>query len=92
MPESKSRNKKKATPKAEKSEAKVVLPGEAVNPRWLAPVMLGLMILGLAWIVTFYLTSQSDGLGLPIPQIGQWNLAVGFGLIIVGFGLTTRWK
>lgn len=90
MPESKSRNKKKATPKAEKSEAKVALPGEAVNPRWLAPVMLGLMILGLAWIVTFYLTSAD--LRLPIPQIGQWNLAVGFGLIIVGFGLTTRWR
>jgi hypothetical protein len=90
VPESKSRNKKKATAKAEKSEAKVALPGEAVNPRWLAPVMLGLMILGLIWIVTFYLTSTD--LRLPIPQIGQWNLAVGFGLIIVGFGLTTRWK
>lgn len=90
MPESKSRNKKKATPKAAKAEAKVALPGEAVNPRWLAPVMVGLMVLGLAWIVTYYLTSAD--LALPIPQIGQWNLAVGFGLIIVGFGLTTRWR
>ncbi|GHH70817.1 cell division protein CrgA [Promicromonospora soli] len=90
MPESKSRNKKKVTAKAEKAEAKIALPGEAVNPRWLAPVMVGLMVLGLAWIVTFYLTSAD--LGLPIPQIGQWNLAVGFGLIIVGFGLTTRWR
>jgi len=90
VPESKSRNKKKATAKAEKAEAKIALPGEAVNPRWLAPVMVGLMVLGLAWIVTFYLTSAE--LGLPIPQIGQWNLAVGFGLIIVGFGLTTRWR
>lgn len=88
MPESKSRNKKKT--KAEKSEAKIAIPGEATNPRWLAPVMLGLMILGLVWIVTFYLTSSE--LGLPIPQLGQWNLAVGFGLIIVGFGLTTRWR
>ncbi len=90
MPESKSRNKKKTTSKAEKAEAKIALPGEAVNPRWLAPVMVGLMVLGLAWIVTFYLTSAD--LGLPIPQLGQWNLAVGFGLIIVGFGLTTRWR
>lgn len=90
MPESKSRNKKKVTAKADKPDAKVAMPGEAVNPRWLAPVMLGLMILGLVWIVTFYLTSND--LHLPIPQIGQWNLAIGFGLIIVGFGLTTRWK
>jgi hypothetical protein len=90
VPESKSRNKKKVTPKADKAEAKVALPGEAVNPRWLAPVMVGLMVLGLAWIVTYYLTSAD--LALPIPPIGQWNLAVGFGLIIVGFGLTTRWR
>ncbi|GAA1864053.1 cell division protein CrgA [Myceligenerans crystallogenes] len=87
MPESKSRKKKAVakpagdTPVAAKPEG---------NPRWLAPVMVGLMVLGLAWIVTFYLTSAD--LGLPIPQIGNWNLAIGFGLIIAGFGLTTRWR
>lgn len=86
MPESKPRKKKTATPQA--VDAPVAKPKE--SPRWLAPVMVGLMVLGLAWIVTFYLTSS--GLGLPVPPLGQWNLAVGFGLIIVGFGLTTRWR
>lgn len=86
MPESKPRKKKTTTPPA--VDAPVAKPKE--SPRWLAPVMVGLMVLGLAWIVTFYLTSS--GLGLPVPQLGQWNLAVGFGLIIVGFGLTTRWR
>lgn len=62
----------------------------SVNPRWLVPTMLGLMLAGLAWIVTYYLTSQS--LGLPVPQLGNWNLLVGFVLIIAGFSLTTRWK
>lgn len=85
MPESKPR-KKKTTPQA--VDAPVAKP--EASPRWLAPVMVGLMVLGLAWIVTFYLTSS--GLGLPVPQLGQWNLAIGFGLIIVGFGLTTRWR
>jgi hypothetical protein len=61
-----------------------------VNPRWLVPTMLTLMLVGLAWIVTYYLTSQN--LGLPIPALGNWNLVVGFVLIIAGFGLTTRWK
>ncbi|WP_164545099.1 cell division protein CrgA [Antribacter gilvus] len=86
MPESKSR-KKKTAPDADKPAA---ASQPQVSPPWLAPVMLGLMILGLAWVVTFYLTSS--GLGLPIPQIGRWNLAVGFGLIVAGFALTTRWR
>lgn len=73
--------KKKPAPVARKSSA---------NPRWLVPTMLGLMLAGLAWIVTYYLTSQE--LGLPVPQLGNWNLLVGFVLIIAGFSLTTRWK
>ncbi|GAB4086807.1 cell division protein CrgA [Myceligenerans cantabricum] len=86
MPESKPRKKKAVAPQT--VDAPVAKPKE--SPRWLAPVMVGLMVLGLAWIVTFYLTSS--GLGLPVPQLGQWNLAIGFGLIIIGFGLTTRWR
>ncbi|MFV2145546.1 cell division protein CrgA [Isoptericola sp. G70] len=62
----------------------------SANPRWLVPTMLGLMLAGLVWIVTYYLTSQN--LGLPVPQLGNWNLLVGFALIIAGFSLTTRWK
>lgn len=84
MPESKSRKKPVA------AAAPQVKKVETGNPPWLIPVMLGLMILGLAWIVLFYLTS--NGARLPIPALGQWNLAVGFVFIIAGFGLTTRWK
>ncbi len=62
----------------------------APNPIWFKPVMLGFMILGLIWIVLYYITSAS--LGLPIPQLGQWNIFVGFGLIMVGFIMTTRWR
>jgi hypothetical protein len=49
--------------------------------------MLGLMILGLAYVVFTYL----NGTGL-VRSWGQWNLAFGFGLILVGFGMTTRWR
>ena len=84
MPESKSRKK------PVKVKAPQVKKPETGNPRWLVPTMLTLMLLGLAWIVLFYLTA--NGLGLPIPALGQWNLAVGFTLIIAGFVLTTRWK
>ncbi|GAA1722950.1 cell division protein CrgA [Isoptericola hypogeus] len=88
MPESKSR-KKKAASSSTPAVAKVAKP-QGANPRWLVPTMLGLMLAGLAWIVLYYLTAP--GLGLPIPALEGWNLAVGFVLIIAGFGLTTRWK
>ena len=82
MPESKSR--KKATYVAPPAKAKARKP----NPRWFVPVMVSLMVVGLAWIVVTYL-SQSQ---FPIPVIGQANLAIGFVLIMAGFGMTTRWR
>ena len=29
---------------------------------------------------------------IPIPGVGHWNLAVGFGLLMAGFVMTTRWR
>ena len=58
------------------------------NPVWFKPIMFGLMLLGLAWILTYYIS----GIGWPIPTIGAWNIAVGFGIMFVGFLMTTRWK
>lgn len=83
MPESKSRKK----PKPQRPPS--VPKPESGNPRWLVPTMLGLMLVGLAWIVLFYLSGPAQ---LPIPALGAWNLGVGFAFIIAGFALTTRWK
>jgi hypothetical protein len=58
-----------------------------VNPRWLVPLMITLMVVGLLWIVATYLLNAE----YPVPGIGQWNLLIGFVLIIAGFTLTTRW-
>lgn len=58
------------------------------NPGWYAPLMVGLMILGLLWIVAVYLS----GARYPIGAWGNWNLAVGFGFIIAGFIMTTNWR
>jgi len=64
------------------------LPDGNDNPVWFKPLMFGLMLLGLAWILTYYIS----GIGWPIPMIGAWNIAVGFGIMFVGFLMTTRWK
>jgi len=58
------------------------------SPRWLVPVMIGCFVLGLLWVVVFYISERA----YPIESLGLGNMAVGFGLIIVGFVLSTRWK
>lgn len=63
---------------------------EAPNPVWFKPLMFGFMVLGLVWIVLYYITSS--GLGLPIPQLGQANIFVGFGFVLIGFMMTPWWK
>lgn len=66
------------------------IPG--MNPTWWAPVMCTLMVVGLLWIVVFYLLSNGTKDTWPIPGIGYGNLAIGFGMIMAGFLMTTRWK
>lgn len=62
--------------------------GIPLSPVWWAPVFTTLMIVGLLWIVVFYIS----GATYPIPKIGQWNLAVGGGIAFVGFLMTMRWR
>ena len=50
--------------------------------------MVGLMIVGLIWVVVFYISSEQ----YPIPSLGRWNLGIGFALMLAGFGMTTRWR
>lgn len=59
-----------------------------LTPRWWIWTMVGLMVLGLAWIVVFYLSSSQ----LPVPGWDNWNLVAGFALVLVGFAMTTRWR
>lgn len=60
----------------------------APNPTWWAPVMVTLMVLGLLWIVIFYITAGA----WPIGSFGYGNLVAGFGLLLAGFAMTMRWR
>ncbi len=84
MPESRNRDKASYTPPPEKRPQKV----KVGNPVWFAPVMVGLMVLGLLWVVVFYITRQQ----YPVPSLGRWNLGIGFALMLSGFMMTTRWR
>ena len=85
--DARSGNPAKRANAAEAQRTKAPRPRRVGNPRWLLPVMLGLMIFGLLWIVVFYISTGA----WPIPHIGNWNLLIGFGIILIGFGLTTQW-
>lgn len=67
---------------------KETAPSDGLTPRWLVPTALTLMCLGLLWVVVYYVTSAD----YPISSLGDWNILVGFGAIMVGFVMLTRWK
>jgi hypothetical protein len=79
---------------ARSSSGKSVRPAEvhsgeqAPNPVWFRPVMFGFMLLGLVWIIVFYVS----GSNYPIPTLGAANILIGFGIMFVGFLMTTRWR
>ena len=68
--------------------------GESLNPVWFKPVMFGFMLLGFIWIITYYVTEAQYPLGAATKPIDlqNWNILIGFGIAMVGFMMTTRWK
>lgn len=86
MPVSKKRKKSVYTPPP--------VPGAAArrrrpSPVWLAPLMLALFVVGVLWLVVFYL---SNGKMPVFGGLDNWNLLIGFGFIVAGFGLSTQWR
>ena len=61
---------------------------DAPNAVWFKPIMFGLMLTGLIWIIVFYVSSAK----LPIASLGDGNILVGFGILFLGFMMTTRWR
>jgi len=51
--------------------------------------MLGLMIIGLLWVVTYYISGANE---YPVPSLHRWNLGAGFAFMMAGFLMTTRWR
>ncbi|MGY1724080.1 cell division protein CrgA [Blastococcus sp. SYSU DS0533] len=90
MPKSKVRKKSVYTPpedvaRSRGSQAKALQP----SPRWYAPVMVTLMLLGLLWIVVYYVAGDR----IPfMVSLSAWNFAVGFGAMVAGLIMSMRWR
>jgi hypothetical protein len=90
----------KQEPKVRKRPAKPQAPEAAVakkaaegNPAWFLPVTITFLVVGLIWIMVYYISQTLFPLGSGTPiNIGAGNIIVGFGLMMVGFGFLTRWK
>ncbi|RJK94719.1 cell division protein CrgA [Vallicoccus soli] len=82
MPRSPQRRKSAYTPPPAKA------PVSVTSPAWVPALMVALFVIGLLWIVTYYVTSTE----YPIPGIDVWNMLIGFGFVIAGFVVSTQWK
>ena len=90
MPKSKVRKKAVYTPPANErrpgtNPVKVAGP---THPVYIT-VMLGVMLVGLAWLVVNYLAADSISF---METLGPWNFAIGFSLIVIGLLMTMRWR
>lgn len=59
------------------------------SPAWYPVVMAIILVLGLAYLVVYYLASTK----VPVMKdLGAWNFAVGFGVMLVGLIMAVRWR
>jgi hypothetical protein len=91
VPKSRVRKKSVYTPPESVLEARAGRAARAAkpSPRWYAPLMVTLMVLGLLWIVVFYVAGDRIGF---MQTLGSWNFAIGFGVMIVGLVMSMRWR
>jgi hypothetical protein len=53
-----------------------------------------LVVLGITWLVVFYLTSgffDFEALA-PLAKLRYWNLGIGFGAIVASLIVFTKWR
>jgi hypothetical protein len=78
----------RSTPRTRSTSTETASGEQAPNAVWFKPVMFGFMLVGLIWIIVFYVSQGS----FPVHSLGSYNIAVGFGIMFIGFLMTTRWR
>ena len=61
---------------------------------WFVALFVGLMLIGLVWLMVFQLAavgSQAPTALNWMAQLGPWNYAIAFAFMITGLLLTMRW-
>lgn len=89
MPKSKVRKKTTYTPPRDATSTGARARTKQPSPTWFAVLMIALMVIGLGYIVVYYIVGQEIGF---MVTLGAWNFLVGFGLMIAGLMLSMRWR
>lgn len=89
MPESKERKtavaKRKQVVEGKPKPTSIKAPG---NRRWVPPTFITVGLLGVAWLVTYYIAGQY----IPfMADLGNWNILIGMGAMASAFGIATLW-
>ena len=95
MPKSSVRKKKVYTPPAELRPQASTAAKRRPSPTWVPVTAVCFIVFAIVWLVTYYLTSQWFDLGdsfLFLYNLGYWNLAIGFGAMVVSIALLSRWR
>ncbi|MGC3995324.1 MAG: cell division protein CrgA [Propionicimonas sp.] len=99
MPESKTRKaaaeKKKNSDRAQLAQKRdetkrtVAAPG---SRQWVPPTFITVGLLGVLWLVVYYITA-SVGVTIPVmTDLGAWNVLIGMGGMAAAFAIATLWK
>ncbi|MDN5724353.1 MAG: cell division protein CrgA [Propionibacteriales bacterium] len=101
MPESKSRKAAESKKKVKEAEqlaerrsererrARIAAPS---SRRWVPAAFITVGLLGVAWLITFYLTSSTKIVVPFMTDLGNWNILIGMALMAASFVIATLWK
>ncbi|HEX6074685.1 MAG TPA: cell division protein CrgA [Micromonosporaceae bacterium] len=96
MPKSRVRKKKVYTPPVELRPRPTTAESKRPSPTWLPVTAVGLIVLGILWLVVFYLTNGfldlPEPVSTPLYGLGYWNLAIGFGALVISLLVLSRWR
>ena len=87
MPKSQVRKKKVYTPPTDVRPT-AAMADKRPSPIWLPITAVTLIVLGIAWLVVYYLSQGA----YPVLSWNYWNIAVGFGAMVVSLGLLSKWR
>ncbi|SDS68871.1 cell division protein CrgA [Corynebacterium timonense] len=59
------------------------------TPIWYKVIMFALMIVGLGWLVLFYVAGDQIQF---LAELGPWNYLIGFSGLILGLLMTMGWR
>jgi hypothetical protein len=89
VPKSRVRTKKVYTPPADlRPQERTAAAKKKPSPTWVPITALVLIVVGIGWLVTYYL---SGGL-FPVGTWGYWNLAIGFAALVASLVVLSRWR